>query len=118
VLNQNAIPYSGGVFGANSSAAPPPPAQAMYGGAPQAAGLFGSRSLMARKSAPGGPVIESEEYMREEADESDDDMGFGLFDDDAPAGAPKPLVFEEGAWEESGMTTVSERVLTYFPSCS
>lgn len=42
-------------------------------------------------------------------EEVDDDMGFGLFDDGPAASSARPdansLVFEEGAWEESGMTT-------------
>ncbi|KAH6713997.1 hypothetical protein BKA61DRAFT_575977 [Leptodontidium sp. MPI-SDFR-AT-0119] len=46
-------------------------------------------------------------FLREEKsvedEEEDEDMGFGLFDDGTPA--PKSLTFEEGAWEETGMTT-------------
>lgn len=42
-----------------------------------------------------------------EVGESDDDMGFGIFDDGPQDGRPDKhsLTFEEGAWEESGMTT-------------
>ena len=46
----------------------------------------------------------------EEREEESDEMGFGLFGD--LDDGPRPLLFEEGAWEESGMTTV--RIAFYF----
>lgn len=109
VLNQNSAPVQNSLFGANSSAIPPPPMAASAFGAPRyeaarGGGLFGSSVMNARRSAPGGRAEEHEE--EEKIDYSDEDMGFGLFDGDTPS-ATKPLVFEEGAWEESGMTTVS-----------
>jgi len=108
VLFQNAAPQQFSLFGANSSAVPPPPAAAMssFGGAPDGHKnrLFGapvSRSMAMSKRR--GDVEEQEE--EENIDYSDEDMGYGLFDGENEPGA-KPLVFEEGAWEESGMTTV------------
>jgi hypothetical protein len=96
-------------FGQNSSAA----AAAL---APQATGyysdnigggLFGSSAqphLSRTRRALGGY-----EQEKAETEEVDEDMGFGLFDGLAAPSGPPPdvnsLVFEEGAWEESGMTT-------------
>lgn len=60
----------------------------LFGGKPNASALFGS--------SHGIP-------QQEDAEESDEDMGFGLFDGAAPAS--NSLEFEAGAWEESGMTT-------------
>jgi hypothetical protein len=72
-------------------------------------GLFGSASARyeepKKRSAGFG---RSAQYLDVEAeveeDQEEDDMGFGLFDDDNGA-APNSLAFEAGAWEESGMTT-------------
>lgn len=108
VLQQNAAPVAGGLFGSNSSAVPPPPAPAVYASQAPQHSFGGTSRMMARKSAPGGPVMYRSEEKEEEIDYSDEDMGFGLFDDGPSGSAPKQLTFEEGAWEESGMTTVSK----------
>lgn len=123
VLNQYNTNSAFSNFASNSSALPPPQLQEMalmqgyaphqargglFGGAPQAAaafgvpsqqsGLFGAAPAGLKRAAPSG--FHADESVEEDDDE---DMGFGLFGEPAN----KPLVFEEGAWEESGMTTVS-----------
>ncbi|KAL2066026.1 hypothetical protein VTL71DRAFT_2097 [Oculimacula yallundae] len=73
------------------------------------AGLFGAAPTARRRDysedqhhATGGKG--ESRFLRAEDDSySDEDMGFGLMDD-GPS-APKSLTFEEGAWEETGMTT-------------
>jgi len=91
--NTNSMPQ---MFGSvQAAAAPPPPA----------GGLFGAVSR-ARRADAEERYEATACYSREEKEESEDDeeaMGFGLFDDGTPA--PKSLTFEEGAWEETGMTT-------------
>lgn len=73
-----------------------------WGGAPSAPL---NRQPMARLASSSKRM----NYMDVEKEESneDDDMGYALFDEAAPAAAPAPnsLVFEEGAWEETGLTT-------------
>ena len=47
---------------------------------------------------------DSDEEEKSKATAEDDEMGFG-FMDESPSRDLNSLVFEEGAWEESGMTT-------------
>jgi len=73
-------------------------------------GLFGSSSTNANLAQPSrrsAVLSGSARFMNEEAEkeESDEDMGFGCFDDGDVTPAPNSLAFEAGAWEESGMTT-------------
>lgn len=119
VLNNYSAPMPHSMFGNHSSTAPvgntfgsAGGGGGLFGSSAAAGGLFGNNpggnlqsSAPARHGAERSRrVLSHEEYdVEEEREEDDDDMGFGLFDDDGP----KPLVFEEGAWEESGMTTVS-----------
>lgn len=89
-------PLSFGRLGVSSAPARPAPAGAVFGGS---SGLFeAARSSAAAFGSSHGMAPEAEK----EAEESDEDMGFGLFDGDA---APNSLEFEAGAWEETGMTT-------------
>lgn len=92
--SQQPVTQPFGAMAYASSAMAAPPAGGLFGSAlnPQYTGVE-----MARRSV--GMVHNTGE---EEAEESDDDMGFGLIDDGP---APKSLTFEEGAWEETGMTT-------------
>lgn len=74
---------------------------------PLAGGLFGSMSRSRGVESEAYDARGTSHFLREEKsvedEEEDEDMGFGLFDDGTPA--PKSLTFEEGAWEETGMTT-------------
>lgn len=98
---------------------PPPPA---------AAGFAESSSYnpsFARKShARNGNTFFGAGDEDKDDDESDEDMGFGCFDatgsKSAPESVNKSLTFEEGAWEESGMTTTYEipQAKTLAPSVS
>ena len=45
------------------------------------------------------------QLREEEGEESDDEQGFGLFDEAEISQAPNSLVFEEGKWSEEGLTT-------------
>ncbi|TVY44954.1 Protein F37C4.5, partial [Lachnellula occidentalis] len=80
---------TGGLFGnASARQSSAKARQSPSGQQPMASSLFGSSHGIAEQE--------------EKEDESDGDMGFGLFDD---APASNSLEFEAGAWEESGMTT-------------
>ncbi|CZR69479.1 uncharacterized protein PAC_19379 [Phialocephala subalpina] len=79
-------------------------------------GFFGSAQAQSDRAGGSAPRYRSAgpaayygthggEETREEQEESDE-QGFGIFDEDEPA--PKSLTFEEGAWEESGLTTTYE----------
>jgi ribosomal protein L12E/L44/L45/RPP1/RPP2 len=108
---------SAGVQQMLSSYAPAAP-QPSFGGfsatlGAQPTNLFGG---IMSSAAPRALAVHREEYSRQrgqeeqEQEESDEDCGFGLFDVDAPSGGrgsaePNSIVFEEGAWEESGLTT-------------
>ncbi|KAH7309278.1 hypothetical protein BKA65DRAFT_519538 [Rhexocercosporidium sp. MPI-PUGE-AT-0058] len=86
-----------------SSAVPPPPAAASFGGM---AGV--SRHRQAADYEPADSRRSHSRFLDMEAEVDDlgsdnEAMGFGTFDN-GPA-APKSLTFEEGAWEETGMTT-------------
>lgn len=93
----------GSLFGTRAAAAGQPSTGGLFGNAPQ----YQSQSMVMPEGAPTARHrrVHDREYMdlEEEKGEDDEDMGFGLFDDEGP----KPLMFEEGAWDESGMTTVS-----------
>ncbi|KAL5325568.1 hypothetical protein ACEPPN_006695 [Leptodophora sp. 'Broadleaf-Isolate-01'] len=87
-----------------SSAMPPAPAPAAsFGGGGEAARY----RRAADHSEEGFGRVGGSRFLREEAEveqsEDDEEMGFGLFD--GGSAAPKSLTFEEGAWEETGMTT-------------
>ncbi|KAH7317289.1 hypothetical protein BKA65DRAFT_542010 [Rhexocercosporidium sp. MPI-PUGE-AT-0058] len=74
---------------------------------PPASGLFGSMSRSRGVESEAYDARGTSHFLREENsvedEEEDEDMGFGLFDDGTPA--PKSLIFEDGTWEETGMTT-------------
>ncbi|KAH9209618.1 hypothetical protein DL95DRAFT_413728 [Leptodontidium sp. 2 PMI_412] len=86
------------MFGSVQAAAVPPP---------PAGGLFSSMSRSRGVESEAYDARGTSHFLREEKsvedEKEDEDMGFGLFDDGTPA--PKSLTFEEGAWEETGMTT-------------
>lgn len=90
----------GGSFGAT------PHQQEMTRGGGRFGSSIASASLAARRSMPPPTNRFLREEDEEEKEESDENAGFGLFDDGEPH--PKSLTFEEGAWEESGMTTTYE----------
>lgn len=96
-------------FGPCSSAAAsqPAPAGGLFGGQGGGFGssLFGSRAENEQRRVGAQATRYHEKQV--EAEEDDEDMGFGLFDDGPayPGQDVNSLVFEEGAWEESGMTT-------------
>ncbi|PVH70601.1 hypothetical protein DL98DRAFT_521519 [Cadophora sp. DSE1049] len=85
------------MFGSVQAAAAPPPAGGLFGGVSRA-----RRVESESYEATGGSRFLREEE-KEESEDDEEEMGFGLFDDGTPA--PKSLTFEEGAWEETGMTT-------------
>ncbi|KAK0112633.1 hypothetical protein ONS95_014372 [Cadophora gregata] len=86
------------MFGSAQAAVPPPPGGALFSAVSRARGHdIQSEAYDSR----GGSRFLREE--KEEEDDSDGDMGYALFDEATPA--PKSLTFEEGAWEETGMTT-------------
>ena len=59
-----------------------------------------------RYGGPSAPVDKGQKYEKaNNDDDSEEEMGSGAFFDDARAQDVNSLVFEEGAWEESGMTT-------------
>ena len=90
-----------------AAAAPPPPA-------PAGAGLFGmSRAFSSAKpDARYRSAVASnmqEESKEAEVDYSDEDMGFGLFDDDLQydptiEASEQRLAHQESTWEEAGLT--------------
>ena len=102
VMNNYSAPMPAAYFGTTSSTAP---IGGGYGsGGPQLQRVMdhgGEPQYFARRAMDVGGYAAREEAEDEDMD--DEEMGFGLFDSDD---GPKPLVFEEGAWEESGMTTV------------
>ncbi|TVY92839.1 Protein F37C4.5 [Lachnellula willkommii] len=84
VVNRHSHPVPA-AFGTQSARQPNPFGEIR----PEAAGLFGSSHAVPQQK---------------DTEESDEEMGFGLFDEDGPP-ASNSLEFEAGAWEESGMTT-------------
>ena len=105
-LSQSAVQFG---MHSNAAAAPPPaPSGGLFGG-------FGGSRLFASSAQPAahsGFQTQSTGYAYQEkalaAEEEDENMGFGLFDEPTSSGPRQDinsLVFEEGAWEESGMTT-------------
>ncbi|KAF8854047.1 hypothetical protein BDZ45DRAFT_677222 [Acephala macrosclerotiorum] len=91
-MGQQSQSSRGGRFG---SSAPQPSAHSGGGGE-----MYRSAGPAAYYGGHGG------EEAKEESEQCDEDMGFGLFDEGEAA--PKSLTFEEGAWEESGLTTTYE----------
>lgn len=73
------------------------PGNSLFGSSSNTRG-FAARSRAVEPNNARFASVPAMEY--EECDE--DDMGFGPFDGNVE---PQSLVFEEGAWEESGMTT-------------
>ncbi|KUJ16627.1 uncharacterized protein LY89DRAFT_782855 [Mollisia scopiformis] len=92
--SRHANPTPTALFGA--AAAQPAQSNSLFRNLEQA-----DLTQRARKS--GGAPTWNGHSSHEEMEEDDGDQGFALFDDDE---APnKSLTFEEGAWEESGLTT-------------
>jgi uncharacterized protein (TIGR02231 family) len=79
--------------------------EASSGGLFGGVSLFGSAQPQQSQATGFGAANRSShdvEYEKDDEEESDEDMGFGLFDGGPAANS---LEFEAGAWEESGMTT-------------
>lgn len=88
----------GGLFGGS--------VQAQYYAPPERSSMAMSKKSKNYRSSRRD--IESKE--EEDESEDDEDMGFGLFDDGVagPGAGPQSLTFEQGAWEETGLTTTYE----------
>ncbi|KAG4434543.1 hypothetical protein IFR05_009984 [Cadophora sp. M221] len=86
-----------------SSAMPPAPAAASFG---NVGGSARHRTVDHSEESfrrGGGNRYLRDTEVDEEESEDDEEMGFDAFADGTAA--PKSLTFEEGAWEETGMTT-------------
>ncbi len=89
--------------------AAPPPGGSFGSSISNAHADRGVAELRSSRTHTYGRVLRgAAQYDMEEAEQEDQDSsGFGLFDDGAAIPA-QSLTFEEGAWEESGMTTTYE----------
>ncbi|KAE8441993.1 hypothetical protein EG329_004119 [Mollisiaceae sp. DMI_Dod_QoI] len=99
-VSKNSLPAPSGLSGMGQSNWAP---GAFFGSArPQSHADLPPQSYQSRRRERRWSPGEEEE----EKEEEDQDEGFGLFEEDN--NAPQSLTFEEGAWEESGLTTTYE----------